>query len=101
MQFLSLERLKSPWSSVLLSNPLTKDEFQFIWVVLLVHVVVSLRNGAVKTNAKISSKQYSSPLAASGGAGLLLLLQLRLPFSFSCQSRHHSRTKKTWNQIQE
>jgi hypothetical protein len=38
----------------------------------LIHVVVSLRKGVVKACAKISSKQGSFPLAASGGAGLLL-----------------------------
>jgi hypothetical protein len=32
LDFLSLDPLKQAWISVLLSNPLTKDEFPFIWV---------------------------------------------------------------------
>ncbi len=40
MQFLSLEHLKTTLFSVLLSNPLTKDDFPFSMGRTLVHVVV-------------------------------------------------------------
>jgi hypothetical protein len=78
--FLSLIRLKSAWFSVLLSNPLTKDEFAFIWIRTLVYVVVSLRDG-VRQNQRGDLQQTTFiPTRRAGGAGVLLLSQSRLPF---------------------
>ena len=62
---------------MLLSNPLTKDDFPIHLGLALVHIVVSLRKGVVKPKAKISSKHGPSPLAYAGDEGLLLPSQLR------------------------
>jgi hypothetical protein len=56
--------LKSTWFSVLLSNPLTNDEFRFAEIVFG-SVVVSLRNGAA-SGAKVFHQLALVPLAVSG-----------------------------------
>jgi hypothetical protein len=69
--------LKSTWFSVLLSNPLTKDEFIRLNRTL-VYVVVSLRNGRSEPGAEFSSKQRFSPLACAGDAGYLFAIAITI-----------------------
>jgi hypothetical protein len=99
-KILSSNRLKWTWFSVLLSNPLTKDDFPFHLDRTLVYVVVSLRNGAQKTRAKISSNQRCSPLALWAMADYCCRRSHDCRF-FVLGSVLSSRMKKTWNQIQE
>jgi hypothetical protein len=98
--FYLTNRLKTAWFSVLLSNPLTKDDFRFIGDRALVYVVVSLRNGVAKTRAETSRKQRLSPLALSAVWESCRLCGYGCCFGFSGSVKSSCR-KKTWNEIQE
>jgi hypothetical protein len=98
---MSRNRLKWTWISVLLSNPLTKDVFPIHLDRSLVYVVVSLRDWTCKNPARRSPatstelhlpfRRWSTTVAVAVSIAV---------FSFA-GSVWLSRTKKTWNQIQE
>jgi hypothetical protein len=79
LDFFWLDSLKRVRFSVLLSNPLTKDEFQTSGSCFGARGR-SLRNGALRANAEISSKQRLSPLAGRGGADFVSPFDSHLPF---------------------
>jgi hypothetical protein len=87
--FLSLGRLKMVWFSVLLSNPLRKDEIRFIQITPWFRLTFYLRRG-FQSDAKDSIKQHYPLLACIDqhlplracvvDAGVVLPLQSSLLF---------------------
>jgi hypothetical protein len=91
LKFFSLAGLNSTWFSVLLSNPLTKDEFLFCRIGLWFWLSFFPSRRAVKAPAKLSSKQRSYAKSLSQercGSSVAFAVHGRLPVFRVCLSSY-------------